>query len=152
MILAGFGRVGRTIANVLDRQDIRYVAIDRDTGLAQRSIAEGRPVRLGDASRLDVLRDAGLDRASAVVVTIGDKEATEALTSEIRRHAQRLPIFVRARDTGHAEKLLEDGANFAVPETIEGSLRLAELLLVEFGTDCDVANRYVELERPLKDA
>ncbi|KPQ20683.1 MAG: Kef-type potassium/proton antiporter, CPA2 family, partial [Porphyrobacter sp. HL-46] len=54
--------------------------------------------------------------------------------------------------TGHAEKLLEDGANFAVPETIEGSLRLAELLLVEFGTDCDVANRYVELERPLKDA
>ena len=96
VILAGFGRVGRTIANVLDRQDIRYVAIDRDTGLAQRSIAEGRPVRLGDASRLDVLRDAGLDRASAVVVTIGDKEATEALTSE-NSPACTAPSDLRAR-------------------------------------------------------
>ena len=78
VILAGFGRVGMTIANVLDRQDIRYVAIDRDPELARKAIAEGRPLRLGDASRFEVLRDAGLARASALVVTIGDKEATEA--------------------------------------------------------------------------
>lgn len=147
VILAGYGRVGATIASVLDRQDIRYVAIDRDPELARQAAEAGRPVRMGDASRLEVLREAGLESASAVVVTIADKEATEALTHEIRRLAPRLPIFARARDTDHAEKLLEDGAYVAVPETIEGSLRLAELLLVEFGTDGDVAWRCVELER-----
>lgn len=152
VILAGFGRVGRTIASVLDRQDIRYVAIDRDPELVRRAAAEGRPLRLGDASRLDVLRAAGLGSASAIVVTIGDMAATQALTGEIRRHGPGLAIFARARDAEHAGKLLEEGANVAVPETIEGSLRLAELLLAEFGTEGDVAARAVELERPLKDA
>lgn len=152
VILAGFGRVGRTIASVLDRQDIRYVAIDRDPELVRRAAAEGRPLRLGDASRLDVLRAAGLGSASAIVVTIGDMAATQALTGEIRRHGPGLAIFARARDADHAGKLLEEGANVAVPETIEGSLRLAELLLAEFGTEGDVAARAVELERPLKDA
>lgn len=147
VILAGYGRVGATIANVLDRQDIRYIAIDRDSELARAAAAQGRPVRMGDASRLEVLREAGLDKASAVVVTIGDKDATEALTHEIHRLAPLLPIFARARDAGHAAKLLDGGANIAVPETIEGSLRLAELLLVEFGNDRDVAIRTVELER-----
>ena len=151
VILAGFGRVGRTIANVLDRQDIRYVAIDRDPELARKAIAEGRPLRLGDASRVEVLRGAGLARASAVVVTIGDKEATETLTGEIRRHSRGIPLFVRARDAEHADKLIEDGANVAVPETTEGSLRLAELLLIEFGTEGDTAARCVERERSLRE-
>jgi CPA2 family monovalent cation:H+ antiporter-2 len=148
VILAGYGRVGETIANVLDRQDIRYVAIERNPDIARRAAAQGRPVRMGDASRLEVLREAGLDKASAVVVTIADQEATEALTHELRRLAPRLPILARARDTAHADTLMKGGANVAVPETIEGSLRLAELLLVEFGTDTDLALRCVELERP----
>ncbi|WP_162627635.1 cation:proton antiporter [Erythrobacter sp. KY5] len=149
VILAGYGRVGATIANVLDRQDIRYIAIDRDPELARKAASDGRPVRMGDASRLEVLREAGLDKAAAVVITIGDKDATEALTNEIHRLAPRLPILARARDVSHADKLLVDGAHVAVPETIEGSLRLAEMLLIEFGIDSDVANQVVELERPL---
>ncbi|MBD2842727.1 cation:proton antiporter domain-containing protein [Erythrobacter rubeus] len=152
VILAGYGRVGATIAGVLDRQDIRYVAIDSDPELARKAASDGRPVRMGDASRLEVLREAGLDKAAAVVVTIGDKDATEALTHEINRLAPRLPILARARDASHADKLLDDGANVAVPETIEGSLRLAEMLLMEFGIDGDIANRAVEMERPLKES
>jgi len=150
VIIAGYGRVGATIARILDRQDIRYIAIDRDPELVRKAAAERRPVRLGDASRVEVLRDAGLDQASAIIVTIADKDATEALTHEIHRLAPRLPILARARDTVHAEKLLEDGASVAVPETIEGSLRLAELLLVEFGIDTDVALRSIDMERSIQ--
>ncbi len=147
VIIAGYGRVGATIAQVLDRQDIRYIAIDSDPELARKAAEAGRPVRMGDAARLEVLRDAGLDQARAVVVTIRERQATEALTHEISRLAPDLPVFARARDTDHAARLLEEGARIAVPETIEGSLRLAELLLVEFGTDPDIALRSVELER-----
>ncbi|MEE4152873.1 MAG: cation:proton antiporter [Erythrobacter sp.] len=147
VIIAGFGRVGETIAQVLDRQDIRYIAIDRDPALARAGARAGRPVRMGDASRLEVLRDAGLERAGAIVVTIGDREATEALTHEISRLAPGLPVLARARDTDHAATLLGQGASVAVPETIEGSLRLAEMLLVEYGADPESALRSVELER-----
>lgn len=151
VIIAGYGRVGETIAGVLDRQDIRYIAIERDTALVKSARAQGRPIRLGDSSRLEVLRSAGLDRAVAVVVTIADKDATEHLTSEIRRFAPRLPVFARARDKKHARRLHELGATMAVPETIEGSLRLAELLLIESGTDEEVANRRIEMERATED-
>lgn len=151
VIVAGFGRVGETIAAVLDRQDIRYLAIERDPGLARAAQKEGRPVRLGDAARLDVLRESALDRASALVITIGDEAATEALAHEIRRHAPALPIFARARDQGHADRLIDIGASFAVPETVEGSLRLAEVLLRDFGTDEGVIQRRIAIERQGED-
>lgn len=152
IIVAGFGRVGETIASVLDRQHIRYLAIERDPGLARAAQKAGRPVRLGDAARVDVLRECSLDRASALVITIGDEEATEALAREIRRQAPALPIFARARDQGHADRLIDLGASFAVPETIEGSLRLAEVLLRDFGTEEAVIQRRISLERQGEDA
>lgn len=147
VIIAGYGRVGEVIACVLDNQDIRYIAIDKDPVLARRSAAGGRPVRLGDASRVDTLREAGLGRAAAVVVTIADEEATERLTEEIHRLSPMMPVLARARDQLHAERLVEMGASIAVPETIEGSLRLAHTILIEYGTDEDVANRQIDLMR-----
>jgi CPA2 family monovalent cation:H+ antiporter-2 len=152
VIIAGYGRVGETIGSVLDRQDIRYLAIESDVGLARAAQADGRPVRLGDAAQLEVLRESGLERAAAVVVTLADEDATEALAGEIHRLAPGLPIFARARDVRHAERLLDMGASFAVPETIEGSLRLAEVLLRDFGTDDAVIQRRIALERAVEEA
>lgn len=147
VIIAGYGRVGATIASVLDKQDVRYLAIEKDVALARKAMHEGRPVRLGDAARLETLREANLDHATAVVITIGNEEATELLAEEIHRHAPLVTILARARDAAHAHKLLKLGANVAVPETIEGSLRLARTILLEVGTDEEVASRQIELER-----
>ena len=62
-----------------------------------------------------------------------------------------MPILARARNRAHAKRLLEHGATMAVPETTEGSLRLAELLLIESGTDEETAGRRIELERALQE-
>ncbi|MEM6858126.1 MAG: NAD-binding protein [Pseudomonadota bacterium] len=150
VIIAGYGRVGKTIASILDRQDIRYVAVDSDPELVRAASRDGRPVRLGNAARLDVLEHAGLATAAALVVTIGDTQAVEGLTHAIRRLAPALPILARARDDAHADRLLEGGANVAVPETTEGSLRLAEMLLMEYGTDEELAIRQVDQLRGLE--
>ncbi|MFN6936476.1 MAG: cation:proton antiporter, partial [Tsuneonella sp.] len=56
VVLAGFGRVGRVIASVLDREEIPYIAIDSDPATVERARSEGRLVRFGDASHLEVLR------------------------------------------------------------------------------------------------
>ena len=103
-------------------------------------------------SRVETLRDAGLDSASAIVVTIADEDATEALVAEIRRLSPQTAVFARARDRQHAGRLLKNGASVAVPETIEGSLRLAHTILLEFGTDEDAASKQIELERFGEDA
>lgn len=151
VIVAGYGRVGQMIVKALEDQDMPYVAIDRDPALAWAAAATGRPVRLGDASRIEILRAAGMDRAAAIVVTIAGEQATENITSEIHRLSPLLPIYARARDPAHADRLQALGADVAVPETVEGSLRLAHRLLVEFGSDEASVNACIDRMRGAED-
>lgn len=147
VILAGFGRVGRTIASVLDAEQIPFLAIDADPTLARKAEAEGAAVRFGDASRLEVLKAARLDDAAALVITTGNEESTARLTSQIRNWSPHLPIYARARDMEHAERLITAGATAAIPETIEGSFQLAARVLSGCGTSDEVVQRRIELER-----
>lgn len=147
VVLAGFGRVGRTIAAVLDAERIPYLAIDSEPELVTQAQAQGRPVRFGDASRVEVLRRARVDHAVALVITIGGREETERLAVHMRQAAPHIPLFARARDMDHAERLIEAGATAAIPETVEGSLQLAGRVLSGCGADDDVVRRRLQLER-----
>lgn len=147
VVLAGFGRVGRTIAAVLDAEEIPYLALDSDPAVARRALAEGDPVRFGDASRVEVLRAARVEHAAALVITIGESEATERLTARMRQAAPHIPLYVRARDADHAERLVAAGATAAIPETVEGSLQLAGRVLAGCGASEDVVQQRLRLER-----
>ncbi|MCJ7420532.1 cation:proton antiporter [Sphingomicrobium astaxanthinifaciens] len=146
VLIAGFGRVGRHVAEVLDEHDIAYVAIEKDAASVRRSDT-GPMVHVGDAARVDFLKEVGLDRAGAIVVTLGDPEASEALVEQIRQIAPGLPIFARARTAADAEALLAKGAHTAVPETFEGSLRLAMRVLSEYGRDEPTLERWMAGQR-----
>lgn len=149
ILIAGFGRVGQTVAAVLDAEEIPYLAIDADPAIVAEALTDRRPVRFGDASRLEVLRKAGVDRAGALVVTLGgDSKATEHLTARMREAAPHVPIYARARDSAHAIRLAKAGATAAIPETIEGSLQLARRVLAGCGSPDDIVQRRLELMRP----
>ncbi|MFN3389458.1 MAG: cation:proton antiporter [Allosphingosinicella sp.] len=147
VVLAGFGRVGKAIASILDREEIPYLAIDNDPAIAERARVEGRNVRFGDASRLEVLRAAEVEHASALVITIGSEKATESLTERMRQAAPQIPLYARARDREHAGRLLTLGATCAIPETVEGSLQLAGQVLTGYGMEDELVQRRLQLER-----
>jgi len=147
IVIAGFGRVGRTIASLLDQEQIPYLAIDRNPATAAEARSTGLPVRYGDASRLEVLRAAHVERAAALVITLGDETATEGLAERMREAAPHVPLYVRARDADQADKLVIAGATAAVPETVEASLQLAGRVLEGCGIDPDVVQRRIQLER-----
>ncbi len=147
VIIAGFGRVGHMIASLLDREGVRYLAIDKDPHVASQAISAGLPVRFGDASQIDVLRAARIDHASALVVTLNDEKRTENLTGRMREAANHIPLFVRARDQEQADRLIDKGATAAVPETVEASLQLAAHVLERCGIDDDAIQRRIQRER-----
>lgn len=147
VVLAGFGRVGRVIASVLDREGIPYLAIDNDPSTVEIARAEGLLVRFGDASRLEVLSAARVEHAAALVITIGGEVATHRLAERMREAAPHVPLYARARDSRHAEQLLNIGATAAVPETVEGSLQLAGRVLAGYGIEDEVVQRRLQLER-----
>lgn len=67
VLIAGFGRVGQTVAKILSAGGIAYVALDLDPARIAACRAKGMPVYFGDASRVDILNAAGASRARGAV-------------------------------------------------------------------------------------
>ncbi len=124
VILCGYGRVGQNVARVLESEGFEFLAIDLDPVRVRTARAAGDTVIYGDAADEGLLRSAGLDRASAVVVTFADPSRSIPIVKEVRRLRGDLPILVRAMDDTHLEALLEAGATEVVPETLEAALTL----------------------------
>jgi monovalent cation:H+ antiporter-2, CPA2 family len=139
IIIAGFGRVGTLVADMLQEQDLKYVAVDFDIGNVTRGRKEGYKVHYGDASKLDFLETCGLQNAKALAITMDAPARVELIARTVREYHKDIKIIARARDMRHAQKLYEAGVTEAVPETIEASLQLAEALLVETGVPMGLA-------------
>ena len=132
-LIVGFGRVGETVAELLQTHDRPYLAVDADIDTVTAARRHGFDIRFADVSRSGVIERLDLGAAHAVVMTMDDPVQQLALTRTLRGRYPHLPIIVRARDADHAAALYRAGATDAVPETLESSLQLAEALLIDLG-------------------
>lgn len=137
VVIAGFGRVGQTVARMLAREGVPYVALDMDASRVTRCRKGDLPVFFGDASRMEVLEAAGCERASAAVITLDRPQRATHTVQELRREFPNLPSYVRARDLQHSRTLETQGATAVVPETIEASLQLGSVVLGAVGSSRD---------------
>ncbi|MDZ7711678.1 MAG: NAD(P)-binding protein [Rhodovibrio sp.] len=135
MLVAGFGRVGWTVCKLLERNDVPYVALDFDMERVRRGRNENMPIYFGDASRLEVLRAAGLERARAAVITLDQPGLAERAVGALRGHDSAFTIVSRARDGQHRKRLELAGASAVVSEAVEASLQLGATVLRLSGTD-----------------
>ncbi|PKQ05693.1 MAG: potassium transporter [Alphaproteobacteria bacterium HGW-Alphaproteobacteria-11] len=151
VILAGFGRVGRTLATTLEAEGVPYLALDANAAGVAAARAEGLPVFYGNAARLEMLNRTHIDRAQAVVVTMDAPVEAEKIVREIRQAWPDIPVYVRARDGAHAARLNAAGATMAVPETIEASLQLAGRVLSGLGVSDEVVQRRLAHQRIIEE-
>jgi len=133
VIVAGYGRVGRLVGDMLERHKVPYLAVDMDPVRVAEERRAGRPVYFGDGSYPEFLRACGLDRARALVITLDTPSAIEAVVAAARQERTDITIVSRARDARHAAQLYDLGVDDAVPETIEASLQLSEAVLTDIG-------------------
>jgi CPA2 family monovalent cation:H+ antiporter-2 len=147
VIIGGFGRVGETVARVLDAEQIPYVAIDLNADLVAAKRNDGREIFYGDAGRREILERIGGPAARAFVVTPDKPEAAELMVRAIREQWPQAPIYARGLDADHAVRLLRTGASFVVPEALEGSLQLAGRVLEELGLPDDAVDARIDQER-----
>ncbi len=133
VIIAGYGRVGRLVGEMLARHKIPYLALDADAARVSEHRKLGHPVYFGDSANPDLLRRCDIANARALVVTLDTPRAVEAVVEAARAERADITIVARARDARHATALYEMGVDDAVPETIEASLQLSEAVLVDVG-------------------
>ncbi|MBT3786742.1 MAG: potassium transporter KefB [Alphaproteobacteria bacterium] len=137
VLIAGYGRVGQTVAKILSAGGITYVALDMDAGRVAACHTKGMPCFFGDASQIEILKSAGASRARGMVVTIDQPASADNIVGALHEFAPDLPIFVRARDLLHGRRMETRGATQAVPETLEASLQLGAIAMTSIGISSD---------------
>jgi voltage-gated potassium channel Kch len=133
VIIAGFGRFGQIVARVLRARHIPFTALD--TSIAQIDFVKrfGAKIYYGDAGRIDILRAAGADKATAFVLAINNTEASLKVAQIVRQNFPDLPIYARARDRTHVHKLLDLGVEIIERETFLSAIELTTRLLRGLG-------------------
>ena len=133
VVIFGFGRVGRMVADMLATHDKQYIAIDSDPDIVAAGVRDGYPAVFGDASHPELLERLSVGSPSAFILTMDNPVLVARLAKRLRKHFPDRPIVARARDTEHAARLYRAGVTDAVPETLEASLQLSEAALVDLG-------------------
>jgi CPA2 family monovalent cation:H+ antiporter-2 len=84
VVIVGFGLSGRAVVNQIIEQDISYTVIESNAEVVERCLPGGLHILRGDARDPAVLREAGIDRATEVTVTVPNDEMTLAVVEQAR--------------------------------------------------------------------
>jgi voltage-gated potassium channel Kch len=133
VIIAGFGRFGQIAARLLIVNDFKVVLLDSSIEQIELIRRFGWRVHYGDASRLDLLRTAGADKAKLLLIAIDDRDKALEMAEAARQAFPNLKIIARAYDRPHAYELLARGVDGAERETYEGALNFGRHALERLG-------------------
>lgn len=150
VVIAGFGRVGQLLADILEKQSVTYVAVEHDAHVVANFRKQGRKVFYGNASRPELLRKMHMQHAAALLVTMDQPAAAMHAVLAARSEYPKLPIYVRSRDEIHALELRIAGATAVVPETLEAGLQLSFFALNALSVPEGEINRILDQERELR--
>jgi CPA2 family monovalent cation:H+ antiporter-2 len=132
-VICGFGRVGRELADALERRSFRYLVIEYNPLIVRELRERGIPVIYGDASNPVVLEHARLDRAWVLAVVMPDARAAETTTRQARAQHRRLHIVARVANAEQVERLKQAGATEVVQPEFEGGLEVIRHTLRRYG-------------------
>ena len=139
VLIAGFGRVGQAVAEMLTAKLVRYKAFDMDPYKVAEARKLGLPVFFGDATRpevLQILMKESEANISSVVVTLDTERDCTKTVRALRRlypNPDEMPIFVRAYGTQHRRKLMAVGATALETGPQESALLLGGAILTSMG-------------------
>ncbi len=144
VIIAGFGRFGQIIARVLAMRGIAFTALDANQTQVDFVRGFGSKVYYGDASRLDLLRAAGAERAEILVLAIDDVEASVRTAQLVHEQFPHLKVFARARNRQHAFQLMDTEPRYVIRETLPASLEVSREVLEALGLSRTTARTSVD--------
>jgi monovalent cation:H+ antiporter-2, CPA2 family len=136
-VVVGYGPVGRTLTRILREFSIEPVIVDLNVDTVASLAGEGRLAVYGDAAREEVLRAAGIEKATYLLVTLPDLASRLPVILAAREMNPGLKVFVRAHYIEERAVLAELGATRVAFEEAEAAVRLARFLLEEVGAGED---------------
>lgn len=124
VLIIGGGRVGLAVARALRAEGIDYRIIERQ----KRKVHNSPEFVFGNAAELKVLKKAGIDKASSVVITTRSDDVNVFLTIYCRRLRPTIQILARSNLERNVSTLHRAGADFVLSYASMGANSIFNLL------------------------
>lgn len=144
VIIAGFGRFGQIVGRVLQAKGIPATFIDNDPNQVDLMREFGWRCYYGDASRLDLLLEAGIAKAKLFVISVNDPVAALSMAKLVQERWPNVAIVVRARSRTDAFDLRDLALN-PIRETFYSALEAARQALMAIGEPPRSATKIIQL-------
>ncbi|MFT3992623.1 MAG: PTS sugar transporter subunit IIA, partial [Luteolibacter sp.] len=142
-IVVGYGPVGRSVHRALEEANISTVVLDMNMDTISELRAQGKAAIYGDASNQEILEQAGMKRASHLVVTVPNASLRLAVITASRALSSTVRIVVRAHYLRERAELEHSGVSAAVFEEAEAAIALSRLVLADTGVHRHTVERKI---------
>lgn len=133
IVVAGYGRVGRVVTNILRDRGYPLIVIDNSEAAIQKLRSEGTPYIFGDSDSKLVLEKAHLEQAKALAIALPDPGSTRLLLKHALEIAPNLDIVARSHENREIDLLTQMGATEVVQPEFEAALEIGSHLLSTLG-------------------
>jgi CPA2 family monovalent cation:H+ antiporter-2 len=144
IIIVGFGHFGSTVGRLLKANKISATVLDRDPDRVKLLRSYGFKVYYGDATRIPILRAAGIEEAEVLVLCLDDSGDNKFIAELVREHYPKVKIFVRAKNRIDAYTYLNNGIDNIYRETLGTAVDMAVDVLHETGMRKYAARRLAQ--------
>jgi voltage-gated potassium channel len=128
-IICGFGRIGEIIARQLREAGVPLVVLESNPEHLARLAETGYYFLAGDATREEMLLEAGIERAKGLVAVLGSDAANVYVTLTARSLNPKLFIVARAEEAGSEQKLRRAGADKVETPYEMGGRKMVQTIL-----------------------
>ena len=145
VLQVGLGRFGQIVYHILNAAGYSITIIDKDEKTVAGMNKYGVKTYFGDASRPELLRTAGIEKAAVLVVAIDDPEQILQIVEFAREANPNIKIVARAYDRIHTFKLFQADADQIVRETFDSGIRAGKRALEMLGLPHETAEKAGDL-------
>jgi CPA2 family monovalent cation:H+ antiporter-2 len=147
VIIAGAGRVGAYVANVLKSLRVMFVVIEFDSRQINRLKEMGIPLVYGDASQFIVLNAAGIEQAKLLIITTPSANVTKTIVEKSRQVNPQLKIVARAENSDQIQVLHNLGVNEVIQPEFEAGLEVTRQALLSLNIAAADIRRFTDQVR-----
>ena len=147
VVIAGGGRVGFQIAQILKRLGIQFVIVELDYRRFEQAKKDGMSVVYGDAGQEAVLDAARVKNAALLVLTIPGFVTARTVAVQSKRMNNQLKIVARTSGSDFFNSLKDAGVSEIVLPEFEGSLEMTRQSLLHLRVPPTEVQRYTDTAR-----
>jgi len=147
VVIAGGGRVGQHIAQILTQLRVPFVMVENNHQRMEECKEADYPVIYGDMTQAVVLEAAEIARARLLLITPPSIIDSRSIVKHVRQVNQGLQIVARADGVEHTKTLYDDGVYMVVLPEMEAGLEIARQALLSLQIPATVIQEYTDAVR-----